>query len=1035
MTDDLVSLPAPPQKGRRAPFPWLAATVPMVGGVALWAITGSMFSLLFALLGPLIAVASIVDSARAGRRTHRTAATLYARQLTRARERIGAQHARELAQLNAAFPDVLRLIASPPRLWRAMPGDEPPLVLARGERPSICRVTMPDDADFEDPSAEVLALQEQAATLHDAPLTAGMREGVMIRGEEPFARAAARALVLQLCMTHAPGAMTLAALPEQGWEWAEELPHREDEGAPGPGFGATQFGAAALHATSPQPSVSLWVAEAGTTVVGAGSAPGVRIVYGPPTAPVDVRCGALIDLCGADGTAVLSMAELGEAPARAALLGEVQARALTTVLRERAAAMFPQRAAEASPPPFAALLAAVGGGAGPGAGAQHTASAELLRAGGKLSAPFMFAGGEALALDIVADGPHALVAGMTGSGKSELLVSWVTALSALYPPERVVFLLADFKGGTAFAPLAALPHVVGMITDLDDAGASRALESLRAEIRWRETCLAEAGARDIADGLAQMPRLIVVIDEFAALLAQHPALQELFADIAARGRALGIHLILGTQRAAGTVRDALLANIPLRVCLRVVDEADSRAVVGAPGAAGLSAAQPGAALVRRPRDHTPVAARVVLAGPGDRDAAGERWAGHPEPRRPWLPPLPTTLHAADLVREREREVQPALVLGMLDEPAAQRQRAWAFDLFGDRNLLVIGGPGTGRSTLLQMVAHAATTAPVLVDCVQIGDDREHAWDTIEELASGRGARGRGAHTIVLIDDLDALLAGFPGDYAARFGAQIELLLREGMRWGVSVLATVQRMPVAGTRLGDMFNARLVLGLQHRADHLAAGEDTSTFVVGRPPGRGIIRGSEVQVALPPTSYPSDGGRAQAPQWHPPTGLVGVVTRVPALLEAQLQIGWGDDVTVLLLRSLAPGTRLAELAELGRTVVVIGDADAWQQHWSLLAALRAGHPLVIDSGSWAEFRALTGSRELPPYIASDAAWFCAPDGVVARVRLPRPRIHPPAVHGAPVHGTGLPVFGAAAPRAGSGDGAAAPTDPAPAAWAKP
>lgn len=1007
MSDSLVTLPATPSKARRAPFPWLAAAVPMTGGLVLWGVTGSMFSLLFALLGPLIAVASMIDSARGARRSHRAAVAVHERQLERAGARIAAQHERERAQLGVQHPDVMQLVASPPRLWRAMPGDEPALVVARGDRPSACRVTVADDAELGEPSAVLLRLRARAATLRDAPITVGILDGVMITGEEPFARAAARALVLQLCMTHAPGALHLAALPADGWEWARELPHLEGEFA-------------AVGGAHPAP-LQLGVVDAGEESApprrgyghnarrGDVGEPVVRIVYGPPTTPVDPRCGALIELRGADGAAVLTLVGHEANAVTAQLIGEVQARTITTALGERAATMFPRSAQEEVVPPLDEVLAG-DDGAWPDAAA--------LRPGCALPAPFMVAAGEVLSLDIVSEGPHALVAGMTGSGKSELLVSWVSALCALYPPERVVLLLADFKGGTAFASLAELPHVVGMITDLDAAGASRALESLRAEVRWREARLADAGARDIADGGVEMPRLLVVIDEFAALLAQHPALHDLFVDIAARGRALGIHLVLGTQRAAGAVRDALLANIPLRVCLRVVDEADSRTVVGAPGAAALSAAQPGAALVRRPNDNAPVAARVVRSDAGDRDAASRRWAGRPDPRRPWLPPLPTRLDAAQLPHKPGTDAGGAFALGLLDEPAVQRQRAWWFSPARDRNLLVVGGPGSGRSTVLRMVEHAARHNDA--SCVRIGTDREHAWDTIERLASGPGGLGSlgspgspsghgadAAATLILIDDLDALIAGFPGDYAAKFAAHIETLLREGVRSGVSVVATVQRMPIAGTRIGEAFNSRLVLGMQHRADHLATGADPQTFVSHRPAGRGVIDGTEVQIALPPDTGLAEAvyGRAresfrQQPfpkYWCPPVGLVSVVSRAPGVLESQLRAGWAaDGVVVLSLRTLPPGTRLAELAALGQTVVVIGDADAWQQHWSLLAAIRAGHPLVIDGGSWGEFRALTGSRELPPYIAGDAAWLCAPEATVTRVRLPKSRSHAAPTH---------------------------------------
>ncbi|RII96145.1 cell division protein FtsK, partial [Clavibacter nebraskensis] len=102
-----------------------------------------------------------------------------------------------------------------------------------------------------------------------------------------------------------------------------------------------------------------------------------------------------------------------------------------------------------------------------------------------------------VAVDLVADGPHAVVAGTTGSGKSELLVTWMAALAAAHPPEEVTVLLVDFKGGAAFDPLLVLPHAVGLVTDLDGQGARRALESLRAEVRHRERVLRDAGARDV----------------------------------------------------------------------------------------------------------------------------------------------------------------------------------------------------------------------------------------------------------------------------------------------------------------------------------------------------------------------------------------------------------------------------------------------------------------------------------------------------------------------------------------------------------
>src|SRR5690606_27304489 len=140
------------------------------------------------------------------------------------------------------------------------------------------------------------------------------------------------------------------------------------------------------------------------------------------------------------------------------------------------------------------------------------------------------------------------------------------------------------------------------------------VQSLTAELRRREAILAELGARNIAEANGRLPRLVIVVDEFAALLQEHSDLGAVFTDIAARGRALGMHLILGTQRAAGVIRDALAANCPLRVSLRVTEAADSRLVIGSDDAAELpgGAGSRGLAFVRRPQDSEAVATRIAL---------------------------------------------------------------------------------------------------------------------------------------------------------------------------------------------------------------------------------------------------------------------------------------------------------------------------------------------------------------------------------------------------------------------------------------
>ena len=148
-------------------------------------------------------------------------------------------------------------------------------------------------------------------------------------------------------------------------------------------------------------------------------------------------------------------------------------------------------------------------------------------------------------------------------------------------------------------------------------GARRGVSSLTAELRRRECVLAAAGARDISE--VAMPRLVIVVDEFAALLQEHPDLGSVFTDVAARGRALGMHLILGTQRASGVIRDALAANCPLRVeSARRGSRPTVALVIGTDAAAELpgGAQSRGLALVRRPQDRSRRSMRVALTGAG-----------------------------------------------------------------------------------------------------------------------------------------------------------------------------------------------------------------------------------------------------------------------------------------------------------------------------------------------------------------------------------------------------------------------------------
>jgi S-DNA-T family DNA segregation ATPase FtsK/SpoIIIE len=210
-----------------------------------------------------------------------------------------------------------------------------------------------------------------------------------------------------------------------------------------------------------------------------------------------------------------------------------------------------------------------------------------------------------LLVDLQADGPHFLVAGTTGSGKSQFLRTLVAGLAASYPPDRVNLLFVDFKGGSGLGPLSGLPHCVGMLTDLGTNEVERALVSLRAEVRRREQLFAAARVSDLPayEALGSLapvlPHLILVIDEFRMLVEEAPgALSELM-RIATIGRSLGIHLIMATQRPQGALTADIRANVTSCVALRVQSEMESLDILNSKLAAGIPIASPGRAFLAR----------------------------------------------------------------------------------------------------------------------------------------------------------------------------------------------------------------------------------------------------------------------------------------------------------------------------------------------------------------------------------------------------------------------------------------------------
>lgn len=472
-------------------------------------------------------------------------------------------------------------------------------------------------------------------------------------------------------------------------------------------------------------------------------------------------------------------------------------------------------------------------------------------------------------LDLAAVGPHALVAGTTGAGKSELLRTMVATTAALCSPERVNFVLIDYKGGSAFDACAGLPHVVGVVTDLDQALAERALRCLDSELRFREAHLRAAGVSEMAeltDG--GIPRLCVIIDELATLAADLPGFTENLVGVAQRGRSLGVHLVLATQRPGGTVSPAVRTNTNLRICLRVPDPLDSEDVIGHPAAASIPRDQPGRAWIRSGPDEL-MAVQGVRSGSGLCDlveAAGEAWQhlGRPEPRCPWPEPLPKQVGPADLP-----PAEQGVAIGLVDDPDNQRVDCLCWDPHLG-HLVVVGGPRSGRTSALltacgavagagaQLVgidAAGGDLAPMasLRRCVTLHDLTD--LTEVEDLLGGLLVRAQGPADpdapplVIVVDNLGAVLAALESSAGFGFTSALGRLWSDGPARQICFAVSVDRPAAVPRELAAATATNVVLSLNDPLDYLATG-----LAVGsgpKIPGRGheTRTGRWVQVAVP------------------------------------------------------------------------------------------------------------------------------------------------------------------------------------------
>lgn len=961
-----LALPRRPENATPRGFPVLATIAPVVASLALWAVTQSPFALMFAALGPVIAVASMGDSRLQARRLRRRETVRFGADCAAVVEAIAEAHAQERGERQLRHPGAPGLVRAGvhTELWRGSFDAAVPVRLGTGPAPSSLELQSDaanGSSGDEATERRMLELQHAAAVVQGAPIVVDARFGIGIVGAAPLALAAARAVVLQLAAALPPDTTEVRAPNDAApWQWLGLLPHPKAQvdarqARPVVAFTQltfTQRAAAQLapaHAAGTHRSIVVAVASDAALL--------------PREARVVVRVGA-----GAGGAVVQHPEHGGQGQLQPDFVSAEEAARWALEQQERARAEGIAGLSGSLPESvrLGDLLETE-------RHADHTVGLECALGSGEVGP---------IRVDLVAAGPHAVVGGTTGSGKSELLVTWVLAMAATRSPAVVTFLFVDFKGGASFEPLRTLPHCVGVITDLDGQETLRALGSLRAEVRYRERMLAQAGYRSVdhAPRGTPFPRLVLVVDEYAAMVAEHPELHPLFTDLAARGRSLGIHLILCTQRPAGAVREGVLANASLRLSLRVNNRADSVAVIGTDAAAGLGSSPLGRAFVSVAGE-PPRPVQVALANDSDIEAIAAVWpVGAAAPRRPWCPPLPSVVSFAAL-GPLEREVG-TVPFALADVPAEQRQSAAVFAPARDGHLLVVGASGAGKTGVLRALA----AAPSGFRARRAGDQLHLVWDLLSAALVHAGPP-----TLLLLDDADALVTSCQDDYSAALLDLLSRVLREGPARGVHVVLTMQRIPSPLQPLIALCGSRLLLRMPNRQEHMLAGGDSAAFASALPPGGGHWNGDRVQVVLAPSA---DGPGRREParrvclDLEGPRGLVAVSTQ-PAAFAGRLRAA-APSRQVVELSPLAGDPRQLLVSAGGQQPVLVADPETWQSHWGAIGALRASADVVFDGCSVAEFRQLTRVREVPPPHAASVRplWVLGIDGTVARASLEAP-----------------------------------------------
>jgi S-DNA-T family DNA segregation ATPase FtsK/SpoIIIE len=979
--------PEPPQPRQTTRFPLIPLLAPLLMGGLLYLVTRSVTSLLFVALSPLMIVGYAAESMWAGRSEHKRAVRQFRtdlEDLTRSAEEAAETEAAARNREHPPLADCVEAVRRrDPLLWTRRPADPgfAELRLGIGQQPARNSIALTRNArGMRDLTAELNGLAERFATVDGVPVVATPAEhgAIGLAGPRPAALAAARGLLIQLAATHSPADAVLAGLASspscRDWDWLKWLPHTSSAHSPLPG---RQLASNTAEAATLMSELEDLLEH---RVSGDAPAQPAVFVLVEDDAPVErSRLVELAELGSTQGIHVLWLAEdttllpaacrtfvtVGQESSAGFVHSGARITPLTVELLDAGTAMEIARLMspivdsgarvddDSDLPRSVSLLTIPEPSLAPAAAAvieRWTANrsiltgpyapAERAKQAGTLRAVVGKSAAGAHAIDLRADGPHALVGGTTGSGKSELLQAWILAMAVSHSPQRLTFLLVDYKGGSAFRELESLPHTVGLFTDLSPHLVRRALVSLSAELRQREELLATHRVKDLVElerlgSTDAPPSLVIVVDEFAALVKELPEFVDGVVNVAQRGRSLGLHLILATQRPAGVIKENLRANTNLRIALRTADENDSLDVLGSPQAAFFDPALPGRAVSKTgPARLVPFQTGYAGGWTSDtppppelaveelRFGAGSSWkletavdapvnlgptdisrmagaigqaAEHARlgrPRRPWLPELKTGYNQSNLAEVPSPRSDGQLVFAIRDDPAGQAQPPVAFRPDQDGNLAVFGTGGSGKSTLLRTMAIAAgftvrggpchvygldfgvrglamleslphvgsivsgadheRVVRLLTWLRQLIDDRAVRYSrvnagTVTEYRTLAGAPDE-ARILVLLDGVAAFHKAYEtGDRPKWFDMFIGIAA-DGRPVGVHVLLSADRPAAVPSALASAVQTRVVLRMADANDYAMMSLPPDVLTGSSPPGRGLLGGSEIQVAM-------------------------------------------------------------------------------------------------------------------------------------------------------------------------------------------